>query len=417
MPRRTATPGWAADTQLVGLTLTLQPETDFQAPSHFSTELHSWFLNQVRLSDPDLSAYLHDGQSEKAFTISSLANDSVYPTNSSSFGVAQSANRTLQFERDRTYEWTITALSKRVCEWLAQWLTKPPKTMKLRSGHLHIHNYRITQPATTYETIWDNAEVQDLDHFRVQSDHLTLSFLSPTSFRKRSNHMPLPIPDNVFQSYLRRWNIFAHLEVKQDHFLEWVNDCVVILRHELRSRKVQAGKQGSVTGFIGCVQFGLTEKAKSEPEYIQMVYALVTCAPYFGTGHKVTFGLGQTSVGWQPEAAGLMSTHSATRNEPPVEAVIPAIAAPHTPPTAQHSLLEQHQQQRHAELKQVFLQSKKRQGGERAMKTADLWATIISRQETGEKLTAIAVSLDLPYDTVKKYAQKARATLEEYKTE
>jgi CRISPR-associated endoribonuclease Cas6 len=397
MPRHTATAdlSWSADTQLVGLTLTLQPETDFQAPSHFSAELHSWFLNQVRLSDPDLSAYLHDGQSEKAFTISSLASDSLYPTTS---------DRTLQFNRDRTYEWTITALSKRVCEWLSQWLTKSPKIMKLRSGSLKIHNYHITQPATTYETIWENSEVQDLDHFRVQSNDLTLSFLSPTSFRKRSNHMPLPIPDNVFQSYLRRWNIFAHLEVEQDHFLKWVTDCVVILRHELRSQKVQAGKQGSVTGFIGCVQFGLTEKAKSEPEYIQMIYALVTCAPYFGTGHKVTFGLGQTVLDWQPEAAGLRSAKSET---PAQSAVLPA---------SKPSLLEQHQQQRHAELKQVFLGSKKRQGGERATKTADLWATIISRQETGEKLNAIATSLDLPYDTVKKYAQKARATLEECQT-
>jgi len=53
--------------------------------------------------------------------------------------------------------------------------------------------------------------------------------------------MPLPIPENVFHSYLRRWNNFAHLEFEQDEFLEWINDCVVILRHDIHSQKVQAG--------------------------------------------------------------------------------------------------------------------------------------------------------------------------------
>ncbi|MFH7028130.1 MAG: hypothetical protein ACHBN1_22685 [Heteroscytonema crispum UTEX LB 1556] len=38
----------------------------------YTIGLHAWFLDQVRSSDPELSAYLHDGESEKPFTISAL---------------------------------------------------------------------------------------------------------------------------------------------------------------------------------------------------------------------------------------------------------------------------------------------------------------------------------------------------------
>jgi CRISPR-associated endoribonuclease Cas6 len=64
-------------------------------------------------------------------------------------------------------------------------------------------------------------------------------------------------------------------------------------------------------------------------------------------------------------------------------------------------------------LEPQFLAAKKRQGGDRARKTAHLWATIIARQEIGDSLKAIAADLKLPYDTVKKYAQIARKQLTE----
>ena len=380
---------WSTDTALLGITLALKPHADFHAPSHFTTELHSWFLSQVRLTDPDLSAYLHNGQSEKAFTVSGI--------------LTAAQSRTLQFSATQSYQWTLTALSKRLCQWFQQWLRDPPQEMNLRSGILHIQQWQITLPATTYETIWEDFEVETMNAdaknqktLRVQSSDLTLSFLSATSFRKRRNHMPLPIPENVFHSYLRRWNNFAHLEFEQDEFLEWINDCIVILRHDIHSQKVQAGKQGSVTGFVGSVQFGFTTAAKAEPEYVQLVQALIACAPYFGTGHKVTFGLGQTQHGWHIEPISLSQA-------PPLQ---------HSEPISLNDRKAQLIQDRHAELKAFFFNRKKRQGGERANKAADLWATILARQEFGESLKAISQDLDISYDTLKRYAKRAHHELE-----
>jgi CRISPR-associated endoribonuclease Cas6 len=359
---------------LVGIAFTLKPERDLTLHPQYTTQLHGWFLHHIRQIDPELSQQLHDGQGEKAFTISQLQGSIVI----------QGKEQLLSAHN--TYQWQITALSKPLCDVLRQWLDRPPTRLELSSGNYQILNLQTCNLATTYAEIWHQSA--------FDTTPLELTFTSATSFRKRGNHMPLPIPENLFHSYLRRWNHFATEKFEQDPFLAWVNECVVILRHDIRSIKVQAGKSGSVTGFIGAIQLGFSPKAKQQPVYIQLVRALTTCAPYFNTGHKVTFGLGQTQLGWI----------EADRPLPPP----PLPLDPQTILiTAKAELITTRSQ----ELEPLFLDLKKRQGGQRANKTAQIWAQIIARQEIGDSLRSIATELEMPYDTVKKYAQLAKKNL------
>jgi CRISPR-associated endoribonuclease Cas6 len=117
----------------------------------------------------------------------------------------------------------------------------------------------------------------------------------------------------------------------------------------------------------------------------------VTNKGYFNTGHKVTFGLGQTQLGWGREDGG---TSGRGNIADPISIRAESIAT------------------RARELAPFFLDLKKRQGGERASKSAKLWAQIIARLEIGESLKSIAIDLNLPYDTVKKYAQVAKKQLQ-----
>jgi CRISPR-associated endoribonuclease Cas6 len=363
-----------ANTDLIGITFTLKPDRDLTLHPQSTTQLHGWFLHQIRQIDPELSQQLHDGQGEKAFTISQLQGSIVI----------QGKEQLLSCQN--TYQWQITALSKSLCNVLRQWLDRPHTRLELSSGSYQILNIQACDPATTYAEIWHQSA--------IGSTPLELTFTSATSFRKRGNHMPLPIPENLFHSYLRRWNHFATEKFEQEPFLEWVNECVVILRHDIRSIKVQAGKSGSVTGFIGAIQLGFTPKAKQHPVYIQLVRALTTCAPYFNTGHKVTFGLGHTQLGWIEVAQPLVL--------PPLPVDPQTILI-----TAKAELVAARAQA----LEPLFLDLKKRQGGQRAIKTAQIWAQIIARQEIGDSLRSIATDLDMPYDTVKKYAQIAKKNL------
>ncbi|BAU44849.1 hypothetical protein O77CONTIG1_04695 [Leptolyngbya sp. O-77] len=357
---------WPTDTQLVGLTLQLQPLADSTLYPQYTIGLHAWLLDQVRQTNPELSAYLHDGESEKPFTISALQGVEVAPGGSP------------RLRGDRPYTWTITALSQPVVAWLTDWLRQPPQTIDLRGAPLKILDWGLTAPShppATYKQLFDVAI--------PPNPAIALSFRSPTSFRRHKHHFPLPVPVNLFHSYLRRWNDFSELEYDQEDFLDWIDQSVIITRHHLQSVKTVAGKRGSVTGFTGAIEISLSKTALEDSEYVQLFMALGRLAPYCGTGHKTTFGLGQTRLGWSP-------------------------AETEAPQSTLQDLLAQ----RIAALTEHFLTQRKRTGGERATAIAETWATILARRELGESLQDIAEDLGLRYETAKTYAKLARKAAE-----
>ncbi|ARV60586.1 CRISPR-associated endoribonuclease Cas6 [Nostocales cyanobacterium HT-58-2] len=350
---------WSPETELVGLVFELVSQADASVYPQYTIGLHAWFLDQVRSSDPELSAYLHDGESEKPFTISALDGEMV------------SSGREVQLKANTSYYWYVTALSSRVVQWMSQWVQNLPKELNLRDASLQIRSCQIALPATTY------AQLLNSEH----GETITLKFLSPTSFRRKGHHFPLPMPTNVFHSYLRRWNDFSGIPVDQEAFLDFIDENVLITRHQLTSTKVLAGKKGAVTGFTGAIEFALTKKAFEQTEFCKLLYALGKLAPYCGTGHKTTFGLGQTRLGWSSQVAPEM---------PDVQSLLA---------------------RRIEELTDIFKAQRKRTGGDRAEETATKWATILARREMGESLQVVAQELEMPYETVKTYVKLARRAL------
>lgn len=353
---------WPVSTELVGLEFDLLADGAYDLYPQYTIGLHAWFLHQIQALDPDLSAYLHDDQQEKAFNISGLS------------GQFTSHSRNLQLQAGQTYQWHVNGLSKRVVTGLAKWLRQLPPQVELKNAPLAIQQVRRVLPATTYKKLSATAP----------GTSLSLTFTSPTSFRRKGHHLPLPWPSNVFHSYLRRWNEFSGQAIDQADFLEWVDNAVVIQRHQIQSEKIAAGKRGSVTGFTGAITYGLSGKAANPETYEQLFYTLGHYAPYCSTGHKTTFGLGQTRLGWH-----LSQT------------------------TAEAPVVQQLLAERIDELTTLFVGTKKRTGGQRAQNTAENWATILARRELGDSLQEIASDLDLPYETVKTYSKLARRCLRE----
>ena len=129
----------------------------------YAKGLHAWFLDQVRQTNPDLSAYLHDGESEKPFTISRLQ------------GELLSNGTKLQLLADSNYQWYVSALSSRLVEWMADWLQSLPETIELRNAPLQIKSVEIAHQPTTYKQLLENKT----------KNSLSLSYISPTSFRRK----------------------------------------------------------------------------------------------------------------------------------------------------------------------------------------------------------------------------------------
>ncbi|WP_346291404.1 CRISPR-associated endoribonuclease Cas6 [Sphaerothrix gracilis] len=353
---------WPKKTELVGLVFNLQAIADSPLYPQYTIGLHAWFLQQIQQFDAELSAYLHDGESEKPFNLSGLSGQFV------------PHSRDLQLQKGKTYQWHLNALSARTVAGLERWLRQLPDEVALKNTPLQIKNVQVAHPPTTYAQLSRQG--------KEQSGSVSLSFLSPTSFRRKGHHLPLPWPANVFHSYLRRWNHFSGESVDQDAFLDWIDNHVIIQRHHLESQKVAAGKRGSVTGFVGAIAYSLARRAAEQPDFQTLFYTLTQLAPYCGTGHKTTFGLGQTRLGWQ-SALSLPETAS-------VEALLA---------------------ERIAELTETFAAQRKRQGGDRAQNIAETWATVLARRELGDSLQAIATDLEMPYETVKTYSKLARRSL------
>lgn len=357
-------PTWTDDTELVGLVFDLESTASASLYSQYTIGLHAWFLDQVRQVDPELSAYLHDGESEKPFNISALE------------GQLLPSGKQLQLVANQIYHWHINGLSQKVALFLKQWITNLPKIIDLRGAGLQIKQVSIAHTPTTYSQLLRSPTEQSV---------VDLSFISPTSFRRKGHHFPLPVPENLFHSYLRRWNDFSQMPVEPEMFLKWIDESVIIHQHRLESMKVAAGKQGSVTGFIGAISLGLSKAALANTEFTQLFYALAKLAPYCGTGHKTTFGLGQTRAGWLAEQKSAVT----------------------------EQLLTNMLAERIEELTQLFTAQRKRQGGDRTDKIATTWATILARREMGESLQAIAQDLQMQPGTVKTYVKLARKALKQ----
>ncbi len=351
---------WSTGGEMVGITLQVQALQSYSLDPHYAKGLHAWFLSQVERTHPRLSAYLHDGESEKPFTLSRLV------------GPFREQGGRQVIPPHVPFQWSITGLNQEVVDWLWGWCQRLPPWLELRGSPLQILGWKVLFPPQTYRQLLEQP---------LTTRSWNLSFVSPTGFRHRGHHLPLPIPKNLFHSYLRRWNDFSGLPIEGDPFLDWVDREVTIQRHRIESVKTTAGRQGSVTGFIGCVQLAVSPRV---PELLrQQMQALLYFAPYCGTGHKTPFGLGQTRLGWLADTP---------------------IALP---------ILSQEEQlaQRVEELSTVFLSQRQRQGGSRAEKTAQVWATILARRELGESLQQIAADLQMPYETVKTYVKLARRAL------
>lgn len=353
---------WPTGTELIGLRFRVQPVNPSTVYAQYTTGLHAWFLDQVRQIDPGLSQLLHDEVTEKAFTLSGLDGQFVR------------SGQQVSLHPQQTYDWTVTAFSQPVVQWLAQWLARMPERIELHHAPLSILGVELGLPPLRYADFEEPRAGQSLE----------LSFVTPTSFRRKGNHFPLPLPQNLFQSYARRWNEFSRMPLELEPFLDWIDTYVVIQRYSLQSSKVAVGKRGSVTGGVGAIALGVSGKGMESTDYAQWFYRLGQFAPYCGTGHKTTFGLGQTVLGWVL----------------PEDRVLPISGA---------EVVDA----RIAELTAFFFAQKKRTGGDRARQSAETWATILARREQGESLMAIAEDLGMKHDTVNRYAKYARQALGE----
>ncbi|MFF7976832.1 CRISPR system precrRNA processing endoribonuclease RAMP protein Cas6 [Streptomyces sp. NPDC007905] len=115
-----------------------------------------------------------------------------------------------------------------------------------------------------------------------------LTFLSPTLFTRSGRWIPLPDPELVYQSLLRRWNQYAPAPIAETVVKELL-DAVVLTAHDILSQPV-ALPRGNRVGFTG--QAALALLGGTSPEAAAAFSALTRFAAVAGVGAQTTHGLG-----------------------------------------------------------------------------------------------------------------------------
>jgi CRISPR-associated endoribonuclease Cas6 len=242
----------------VCLPLQRDPEAPFPSAPHRA--LQGTFYAWLRAADPDLAGRVHELPGPKPFTVAplhrrngdlcfsfSLLDDGLWPPLES----VLRGGAAVKVVNDR---WEV-----------------PP------------NGWQVTQCSYPELVVSSGTETRFAFHFR-----------SPTSFRSQEMHYPLPDPVLAFQSWLTRWNAFAPEELRLNvSLLDLVGAHVALSRHRIESHAVTFDRFTQV-GFVGSVTYQVVKRRLLNGDLLRRFNILADFAPFCGTGHKTTQGMGQT---------------------------------------------------------------------------------------------------------------------------
>lgn len=243
------------------LTFPLDPAQAARLPRYPGRALHALFYQWLALGDYTLAVDVHHDDGPRPFTVSSVYRDN---------GVS-----TLQ----------LTVLDDALWPALERGIAKTEGVVVL--------DQPLTLPAGGPE-VYHRTYAELAANARAET-RLSLRFVSPTSFRSRGMHYPLPDPVLVFQSWLNRWNEFAPEECQINvAVLDIVAAHVAVSYYNGRTEMVDFGGNKRVVGFVGAVQYSILRPAMIGETWLRALNALADYSPFCGTGHKTAQGMGQT---------------------------------------------------------------------------------------------------------------------------
>jgi len=277
---------------LLAAVITLAPLEPASAPAALGRAVHAWLLDRLEQVDGALARRLHEEESPRPFTASNLWGA----------GPARAGRVTLAPQRPCWVR--LTGLTAEVSRAIERALPAVGESLTLAGARL-----RVTGLATeTDQHPWaGHADYTDLvqRYTLAPGQHprgVTLRFASPTLFRSGGRDLPLPLPDLVFDGYLRKWNAFSPLALPEEA-KRYATECVALGRFTLRSHLVsfEQAEKGAHVGFTGEARFRFLV---GDAYWTRIMLLLAGYAFWAGTGYRTTVGFGQTQAVRDRQSSG-----------------------------------------------------------------------------------------------------------------
>ena len=267
------------------IVVTLTPTRETTVRATMGRQAHAAFLKTVRESDEALAEVLHlPDMPVRPFTVSMLQD------------TPPARDGRLRLSPEETYWLRFTALYQPIFErFMARFLHGAGRpVIRLGSAVLLIKEILATpegHPWAGYSS-WGQL-VQEAE----PRPEITLDFASPTAFGFGQKEwgkkvMVLPLPETVFGSLARSWNVLAPPPFGMDRqgLRAYLDEYVVVKRiRDLRTQMLRFRRSKQV-GFVGRVTYGLMGEDNGVRAQLN---ALADFSFYAGVGMKTTMGMGQ----------------------------------------------------------------------------------------------------------------------------
>ncbi len=264
---------------LTSLIINLKSPAKAKLPATLGRASQSLLLTLINQRDPDLARALHNDDGLRPYTVSNLV-------------MGQRKAGSVYLEAGQVGWLRFTGLTEPVSRCLQSLAAEPPTRLEMDKHVLAVTGATLDSkqhPWAGQDSYQDLAAPFLLGGQAGIKPHIQLEFTSPTTFKSKGRHMPVPLPELVFGSLLDRWQRFAPVALHPD-MRRFAEESLVLSRYELRTRGVPVKQGGLRVGFTGQATFTALNKDRY---WLNMVHLLATYAFYGGVGSGTATGMGQ----------------------------------------------------------------------------------------------------------------------------
>ncbi len=249
-------------------------------PQYMGAALRAEFLDWIGEKDKAQADDLHDGNELRPYTVSDLKG---------TFHAQKGFNRV---EAGQSAWFRATSLTKELTETLKESVLPGIKGRTIELNGVKFQIQSVAEPGkhpwareASYESLVNRYFKSDLP----AADAMEIQFASLTTFHTGDVHMPLPVPETVLESWLRRWNKLSTASLPRA--VEELSEARLALNRYTLQTQVAQYKNATWIGFTGDCRFRIL----AEDEFwLRLCNLLADYSFYCGTGAKTSFGLGQT---------------------------------------------------------------------------------------------------------------------------
>ena len=243
--------------------------------------MHAAFFSLLQEFNPELSAEIHDLQTQKPFTISELQKI----RKSSRMG---HTSPSLKITENTLLDWRVTAWDRRIIDCLQS--LRPGFSFRIGSLELEVTDCAMSPAQHPDSGLLRREDLVAGCRFVPKIREITFSFLSPVSFRFFDRDYPWPLPEYVFGSLADKWSIGNPPFPIDRSDLREIARSLSPCRWHGQSRTVYFKADRGTLGFVGEFSYSV---AHLPPEEQRLLLLLSKFAVFSGVGRLTGHGLGQ----------------------------------------------------------------------------------------------------------------------------